>query len=204
MKRARLAALTILQVGLFATVTDAQDAPPQTLIGQRVRVLMASPSGRTERIVGNVVKENERTLILERSGSKDPPVTVERSTVTGVERSVAKSRRGHGATLGLLIGVVAGAAVGYAAGDDSKGVPFCTFDGCATLGPFVPSKADTAVLLGATFGLVGAGVGAALSPGERWHRVPDEGIHFGLTPVAGGGLGARLSLSFSGPPPRSR
>ena len=203
MERARLAALTILQVGLVSVVAHAQEAPPQTLIGQRVRILMAKPSGKTERLVGNVVAEDERTLKLERPGSESPPVIVQRSSLKSVERSVAKSRKGHGAVLGLVIGGMTGAAVGFAAGDNSQGSRFCTFDGCATLGPFGPSKPESALLLGALFGLVGAGVGAAVSPGERWQRAPEEGLHFSLGPAAGGGIGARVSWSFSGPSHRS-
>jgi RNase P/RNase MRP subunit p29 len=190
-------------VGLFSTVVLAEDAPAPTLIGQRVRIMMAKASGKTERIVGKVVAEDERTVILERSESEDPRVTLDRSAVTSVERSVAKSRKGRGAAIGFLIGAAAGAAVGYAAGDNGQGAPFCTFDGCATLGPFAPSKPESALLLGAVFGAIGAGVGAAVSPGERWQRVPDEGVHLSLTPVAGGGVGVRVSFSFSGPPHRS-
>jgi RNase P/RNase MRP subunit p29 len=203
MQRTPLAVLAILQLGFVSAVAQAQEAPPQTLIGQRVRILMAKPSGKSERIEGNVVAEDERTLKLERPGSDSPPVTVERSIVSSVERSVAKSRKGHGAAIGFLIGALTGAAVGYAAGDDSQGAPFCTFDGCATLGPFAPSKPASALLLGAVFGLAGAGIGAAASPGERWQRVPKEGVRLSLVPVAGGGVGARLSLSFSGSPRRS-
>ena len=128
---------------------------------------------------------------------------VERSAVSSLERSVAKSRKGHGAVLGLLIGGVTGAAVGLAVGDNSQGSQFCTFGGCATMGPFAPSKPESALLLGALFGLVGAGVGAAVSPGERWQRVPEQGLRFSLVPAPGGGIGARVSWSFSGPPHRS-
>jgi uncharacterized membrane protein len=202
-ERARLAALAILQVGFFSTAVLAEEAPAQTLIGQRVRIMMAKPSGKTERIVGNVVAEDERVLKLGQPGSESPPVTVDRSAVTSVEHSVAKSRKSRGATIGFLIGAAAGAAVGYAAGDNSQGAPFCTFDGCATLGPFAPSKPESALLLGAVFGAIGAGVGAAVSPGERWQRVPAEGLRFSLAPAAGGGIGARVSLSLSGPPRRS-
>jgi RNase P/RNase MRP subunit p29 len=203
MERARLAALAILQVGLFSAVVHAEDEPSQTLIGQRVRILMAKPSGKTERIVGNVVAEDEQTLKLDRPGSKDPPVTIDRSTLTRVDRSVARGRKGTGAALGFLIGAVGGAAIGYAEADQENKTGVCNhyeFLGCVS----GPSRGGTAALFGVMFGLIGAGVGAAVSPGERWQRVPEEGLHFSLGPAAGGGIGARVSLSFSGPPNRSR
>ena len=202
MERARLAALTILQVGLVSVVAHAQEAPPQTLIGQRVRILMAKPSGKTERLVGNVVAEDELTLRIERPGSKHPPVTVERSTLTTVDRSVARSRRGTGAAAGFLMGGVAGAAIGYTEADHANKTRVCNhyeFLGCVS----GPSRGGTAALYGVTFALIGAGVGAAVSPGERWQRVREEGLHFSLGPAAGGGIGARVSWSFSGPSHRS-
>jgi hypothetical protein len=205
MKRPRLAVMAVLHLGVLSTVAHAQSARPQTLIGWRVPILTTSASGRTERVVGTLVAEDERTLILGRPGSKGEPVTIERSTVTSFERSVAGSRRNHGAALGLLIGGAAGALLGYASGDDNQeGAPFCTFGGCGQLGPFVPSRAEATVILGMACGAIGAGVGAVVAHGEQWQRIPDAGLQVGVARVAGGGIGVRLSFSVSRPPRRSR
>jgi hypothetical protein len=86
--------------------------------------------------------------------------TTQRTKVNRIERSQGRHSRWRRTGFGFLIGATSGALVGALSGDD------CSRAG----GSFAPcfSAGTTAGLLGVFFGGIGAGVGAALPPGERW------------------------------------
>jgi hypothetical protein len=44
------------------------------------------------------------------------------------------------------------------------------------------------------FGLLGAGIGAAVAPGEKWETVSFDRSHVSVAPA--GGPGVRLAFSF--------
>jgi RNase P/RNase MRP subunit p29 len=197
----RLVILAATTLALCGGSLPASPAPwlraedESVLVGKRLRLTMRSGARHSEPVMGTVVAETERTLRMDTGALNN--VVVLRNDIANVEISRAPSRKGHGAAIGFLVGAVAGAGLGYALGDDSQGAPFCTFDGCATLGPFGPTRAEGALLLGALFGGLGAGLGALRAPGERWEPMPvgTAQVRASVIPLRGG-VGARLSLSF--------
>lgn len=162
--------------------------------GERLRI--TAPLHPRHQFVGTLIAEDADSLRLEVGKEV---ITLPRQSVTKLEISRARSRKTRGAHIGLLAGAVSGAALGYAIGEDSsQSVPFCTFGGCATLGPFWPNRPTSAIIVGIFFGAVGAGVGALVSPREKWESVPSRRVRLRLAPTPGRGVAAQVTIGFGG------
>lgn len=148
--------LCVLILAVAATNAPAQELPLRP--GDRVRIT-GSAAGRYEvrEVTGSTL-----TVIDSNGRAVDVPFgSIDRLDVSrGPRSSLDGALRGAGA--GLLAGAATGVLLGFGLGDDSRAA---------------------GVELAMGLGLVGAGAGAALfgflgaiSPGERWERVPLEGV----------------------------
>ena len=145
--------------------------------GTRVRIV--APEISDAPIQGEIVASDEATItirtthatFLDRTYGKT--LSLPRTSVTRVERSVRGSRRPMGALVGAIIGTAAGLAVLHQSqGNDEIG------------------QSGGAIGL---FALPGALLGAAVAPGERW-AAEDPG-RIRVADARAMGRGVRLSLS---------
>jgi hypothetical protein len=159
-------------IAATAAVALALSAPVCAAEEPRSRIRVTTAKGRT---VGELAEVRGETLVLKRPhGDQVERVEVRKAEIVVLERSERRSRKGTGAMIGALAGVGASVAVGLLAGDECQSVP-----GPATWGNFVDklnsnlcfSKGDTMVMGGLLFVPLGALVGYAVAPGEKWKAV---------------------------------
>jgi hypothetical protein len=126
---------------------------------------------------------------------------IPRDSVTRLQVSHGRSGRSHRASLGAVTGLALGAIVGVAAGEDCSSLP----PGGGGLPDFSAtlrrnlciSRTEAGVLLGLSGAVLGALVGAAIAPAERWGEVGLGGADVGVAPLLKrDGLGLALSFSF--------
>ena len=173
-----LAAVSRAPAEAQPSLEDARGVAP----GARVRVTMASPSpvGGSEPVfVGRLAGADRSELKLAVSSSEIR--ALRRDAIVRLEQSVSPSHRTRGALIGFGLGVAA--TLGKAALQGG-----CN-DGCNSGN----------VLTAALLALSAAGVGAAVSPGERWVDVAvtrarvtmpaEPGLRVLSFPRSGGGRG---------------
>jgi hypothetical protein len=172
----KIASGTILL--LAASGAGAQDlvavAP-----GQRVRLTLDDSNSEGSSLVGEAVALDDSRMTLRVSHRKEL-VVVPRPRIKQLELNTGRRSRGRKA----LIGAAVGTAIGVVVGLDSYGGGDETF-----------SKSGSAMIGGVMLGTLGALVGVALPPGERWKTVPMTRVHLALTPARG--RGAAISLAFA-------
>jgi hypothetical protein len=183
MKRAVFLALTLLVPTDSASPDTAGNDSSTVAIGSRVRVTTSAPASK--RLTGTLVADDPSSLTLAIHGGRSR-VTVPRSRLATIEVGRRRSHRGSAAARGALAGVLIGAVVGYAAGEDCpNGELICL------------SRGDTvraAAILGAPIGAV---IGAFVSPRERWVRASTAGLHVSAAPVSLRGRGVGLSIAVA-------
>lgn len=161
--------------------------------GTRVRVTTAH-----KRFVGRVLAVREDVLLLERGGKREP-LEIRRSDVLAVEVSAGRGRRGRSAKIGALVGLGGAVALGVLAGEDCPAPP--DHNGWDTFTETLNSNlcighAGTAILAGILTVPLGALVGAAVGPGERWRPLHASRVSLEVGPAPGGGTGVRLAIAF--------
>jgi hypothetical protein len=154
--------------------------PPGIAPGDKLRIRLERGTA-----LGTLEAWDERTLTL-----KDL-TTAERATYSldelrGVEVSRGRQSRGHCAGRGALIGGAIGAASGVALTTPCDG----NTEGCG--GAWIPLAGG---VFGAAGALLGALVGAAVTPGEAWRPVKTKQFHAFVTPVRGGAQ-VRVAVTF--------
>lgn len=155
------------------------------------RVRVTELAGR--RLVGRLVDANEGSLTV---AVPNKTVVVPRQALAKLEVSRRPSRKGRGAMIGLLVGAASGAIVGYTSESEGYTQPFCSFlPPCESGGEHFDHRPSGAIAYGALFGALGAGIGAAAAPGERWETVGAGRLRAQVSP-ARGGAGLTLALSF--------
>jgi hypothetical protein len=162
--------------------------------GSRVRVTTGN-----ERFVGRLAEVRDETVVVKRPRGKGTEmVEIRKLDIRRLEVSGGPGRRGRGAKIGALVGVGAAIAIGVAAGEDCTTVP-----GPASWENFT-EKLNSNLCMGhtATGALsavltvpLGALVGYAVAPGEKWRSagVPDLAVQ---PTVSRGGAGVRVTLRF--------
>ncbi|HSD66919.1 MAG TPA: hypothetical protein VLF95_09475 [Vicinamibacteria bacterium] len=158
-----VAALTVLWLTNGAARAEE---PIDVTLGDKLRIRLEE--GRR---VGILEALDARALTL-RDLATGEKASYSLSSVHGVEVSRARGSRGRKAGKGALIGGALGAAGGAAA---------CLADGC--------DGVWTAIAVGVFGGggaLVGAVVGASISPGDAWRPARMRGLHASIAPLAGG------------------
>jgi hypothetical protein len=187
-----IAVLTLVAVAGPASVIAAE---PATVPGARVRVTTSQG-----RLIGRFLELKGEAFVLERQkGDAPEKVTIDRRDVLGLEVSQRRSKKGKGANIGVLAGLGAAIAIGALGGESCSSEPVP-----ADL-PHLSEKLNQELCIGpggvALLSAIvtvplGALVGAAVMPGEKWSPAPVSG--FVVQPMAarGGGLGLRVAIGF--------
>ncbi len=187
--------IAILAFVPFASATAQVPLRP----GERVRVtghFFCQPfyncvGGLPQRYVGTFLSWKADTLVVQSNGDT---LSVPVSLVTRLDVSRGrKTNTGEGAVIGLLVGGVVGAVIGYASYEECK--PQGKFFSCiADLGPEYAALGG-AVVIGLVGGVVGALIGAS-SRTDRWRAVPLNQLRVSLGPQRDGRYGLGASVRF--------
>lgn len=173
-------ARTLLSAMAIAALLPAEDGHAQSLgrlePGARVRLLadVVAP----EPVVGILVALDGDTMALRLDG-RDEVARVPRESLGKLEVSRGRRSRGRGARMGALVGFAIGAIAVLATPCDAD---------CWDM-----RGAGVAVLGAAGAGL-GATIGLAIPPGERWESVPITSL--GVLPGRHGQVRMSVSLAF--------
>jgi hypothetical protein len=154
-----------------------------------MRVTLAS-SGK--RHTGRLRDANDDVLVLGREKADGVErLRIPRLDVSTLEVSEQRSRKGHGAVIGALVGVGVAVAVGIVEGESCsvRSTGSSLFNICF-------SRTETALLTGILTVPLGALVGAVVSPGEKWRLADPARFSLGVGPGPGGGVAARVALRF--------
>jgi hypothetical protein len=144
--------------------------------GRQVRV--AKPDTTLQGVVEAL--DNTTLVLKERAG--DPPILVPRRAIAGLDVRQRRSLKFYG----IVIGAVAGGALGYAF---NRPEPECTF--LCDLDEFVGVVATFAG------GGIGGLVGWLVAPGDKWDRdVPLDDVRGSLEPIRRPPTAVSLSLRF--------
>jgi len=179
MQYSRVAIALAGALALVTAVSAAEDTP-QLEPGARVRVESATAQ---ERVVGQLLGLNEKSLNLQVEDEEEPRLLL-REDITALAVSGGRRSRGRGALIGAGTGIALGALIGLAAGDDPEDV-WIGF-----------SAGEKALGAGVLLGSIGALIGLAVSPGERWENVPLDDVRVSLGPVPGRGVGVFVTVAF--------
>ena len=112
-----------------------------------------------------------------------------RDAITKMEMSTGRQSRGHGAWIGALVGGASG-AIAVLATPEKPCNPNVAF-GCLR----IISKGAGATMLAGLGAGVGALIGLAIPPGEKWTAVPTE-LRVSVTPTLKGDVQVSLSFAF--------
>ena len=208
----------VLFAVLLATMAPAlAPAEPTLPVGTRVRLMTVRPQGYSSLVhpaqvthedansitmddtsgVGTITWAKENRWLIAKVEAGDAQVltlwvsggtgrtTVRRADITSMAVSEWRRTRVKTALIGAGVGAAAGALVGLGLGDD----PPESF-------PLWYSAEEKALLLGVLLGSVGALIGVAVPPGERWGDVPAGHIRVGMAPRRGSGAAVSLSLFY--------
>jgi hypothetical protein len=171
--------VTVLgMLAFWGVIVNADDAV-DIAAGRRLRVTVPGSVG----LVGSLLALDDDSLTLQFEGQTRPRV-FRRDEITGVAVSAGHRSRGKGALIGAGIGAGIGLAIGLASGSDDPN-QFLAFS--------AGEKAAFGVLLLAPLGAL---VGLAVTPAERWQELPRDRIRQGLAPSRGRGVAVSLTFAF--------
>ncbi len=178
--------VTSLTVGLLlvsVTSLSAQEPPPIEA-GSRIRV--TAPSTGVDKLVGICLSTSGDSLRMQ-ADEQASPMTISLADVTRLEVSQGrKSNTLRGLGIGFLVGAVAGGLLATQV-DVEEGLD--------------PGPEELilygAVVGGAAFGAIGAGIGA-LSKSERWRwkEVPLDHLRVSIVPLFDGRFALGVSVAF--------
>src|SRR5574340_468634 len=140
--------------------------------GARVRVQM---SNEQLPLVGTLSALAIDSITLQ-VGKEKAPRVLSRAQVTALAVSAGQRSRGRGTLLGTGIGAVVGGVIGFAGGDDRN---------VETRGL---TASENAVEGAGIFAVLGALIGCAVPPGERWQEVAVVRVRVSVLPVPGRGV----------------
>jgi hypothetical protein len=174
-------ALVVLSiVSASASAADADVSLPQSLSpGMRVRIL--APEVAPGKIIGTVKQVSDDSVTVSVPG-RNEPVSIFRQKIARLDVSEGPRSRGVDATIGGVVG--AGIA---AAG--------CSLANGSGRGHIVSTGAVAGVC--AIFGSgIGAGIGAAIPPGEHWQEIPATHYRVSLAPRLDHGANFAVAWKF--------
>jgi hypothetical protein len=152
------------------------------------------------RFVGRLVELKGETIVLARQKEgRTETLDIYGPDVSRFEVSHQPSRKGKGARIGMLAGLGAAIAVGVFGGESCASDPgpadWSNFsrklDSSLCIG-----HGEAALLSGILTVPLGALVGAAVMPGEKWRPAPVGGLAVRPVAARGGGLGVQVAISF--------
>jgi hypothetical protein len=168
--------MVVLGISLLMTATAVAEEAPTLAPGARVRVTVTT---QEKRVVGQLVSLDEKSLSV-RLKDEDAPRVYPRTEIESLDISAGRGSRGRGALYGALIGALGGAVA--LAADNSDDSLF--------------TDGEAAAIGALFFAPIGAVVGLAVPPRERWKDVPLEGVRLTVRPVPGRGAGVFVTVSF--------
>jgi hypothetical protein len=173
-----------LSCAIMANPVGAEDiSDPQSLVpGLRVRIV--APDIAPGKLVGSILKADTESVTVEVSGRHEP-VAVPRDKIMSADISEGPRSRWVDVGIGAGTGLATGAVACAAANSKSKG----------NLGNLV-SGGEIAALCGLIGGGLGALIGAAIPPGERWHRLTASSYRVSVVPRLDHELGLAISMAF--------
>jgi len=169
----------MMAVGATGTAKEM----PNPKVGARVRLLARDLD--PEPLIGTVVEIDDETLSL-RVGEGETPAVVPREAITRLEVSAGRKSRGRGALIGAVVGGLVG-AIALAATPE----PSCGPNPWSCIGISKEEAAPAVIGLGAG---VGALVGLAITPGEKWTVLPSARVAF--SPAHGRHVQISLTVVF--------
>jgi hypothetical protein len=184
----RFKLIPVLLVSSLVTATTARGAE-EPVSGSRIRVTAPSIAGK--RLVGVIVGLDETTLRIEREEGQ-PPIAVPRASITKIETSRHRSRKGQGAAIGAVFGLAAALVVGATAGSDCSNSD--------TVSPLrmilCYNRGEVTALAGVLTVPAGMLLGALAFPGEEWEVMGVDRLRLAVTPALGGGVRAAVAIRF--------
>ena len=165
----------------FEEPRSSSGATSPIIVGSRVR--FKAPGVVSGRVQGIVVDRSATalTIVVDQA-----PLLVERNAVTELDMSTGRRRRW---AEGLLLGVAAGVAIGYA-----TNVEDCFRSTIGIAPTFDPCTRSEAITYAMFFTApIGTGLGYAFRT-DHWKRMPLESLRVGLVPARG--RGARFSIAL--------
>ena len=185
-------AFVVLVVFTVHSASAGENADNDPMVGTRVRATTAST-----RIVGRLVSQDENTLRIEMKPGQE--ASIQRRELTGLEQSRRPSLRKRGAFLGFLVGTASAFILAAASSSESQS----TNPACDPSNPSFfcldPLANDDSIEVGGALVLGGLGalLGAAVAPGERWTPVvAGRPVRLTVAPVRGRGVAFRVAIGF--------
>jgi hypothetical protein len=177
-----LLAIVLALLGVGQSVAAEDERPPEA----KPRVRVRAPAFERKTVVGSLIAIDDSSLTVE-DAKTTRQLVIPLDEVTRIELSRRRSRRGHTAGIGALVGLGVGAALGYSGGDAD----------CSKVWICVPRE-WTAIVGGFGGSLAGGLVGALVGRGEKWEAADPTKLQAVVAPlvVRGGGFGVSLSLRF--------
>ncbi len=174
-------ALALLTLAcLFASVSAAgEDAPLDLSLTPGMRVRVRAPDISSSKVVGTVIRVDDQSVTIDAPGRSEP-VSVLREKIARLDVSTGRRSRWVDAAIGAGIGA-AGSALACSASETKHSI---VNNGDVTAG---------CALLG---GLLGAGIGAAIPPGEHWNEMPATRYRVGFAPRLDHGLNLAVAWRF--------
>lgn len=166
-------AFVLLSLACTSVSAADGDVPlPQSLMpGMRVRIL--APDASPRKIIGTVEQVSDDSVTLDVPG-RNEPVSILREKIARLDVSGGPGSRGVGAAIGGVIGAGIGAAGCALSNGSGRGHIVSTgavAGFCAVLG-----------------GGLGALIGVAIPPGERWKEISTSRYRFSFAPRLDHGL----------------
>jgi hypothetical protein len=171
----------LLAAAMLLSAVHAAAAEP----GRRIRV--AVPGQRS--IIGTLQAMDATALTVKPDGSTGL-VTLDRARISRLEVSQRSGRPSSGAAGGFVAGGLLGAMLGLV-------VPHDICRGCLRPPNYQPpGRASLVLVTSAIFGVLGAAIGAAVRPGEKWEVVSFDRLHVSVAPARGRGVRMAVSVGF--------
>ena len=191
MQRTTATFLVLATMAAPAAGTEGGDGGARIAVpeGARVRLSLASrggdPTSSRETLVGVVIRSERETLWLSPAGGASIPIPT--AVIDKVEISRGRHSRRRGAALGAGVGAAGGLiATAVVAGTCHQTATECAFGTNVSALVYTP----LAVILGAL-------IGAATPPAERWNELDEDRARVRVQPlVQGAGFGVRLAVDF--------
>jgi hypothetical protein len=160
----------VLLVLLCATSMSSSadgDTPLQQSLSPGMRVRIVAPEVAPRKMVGTVSQVTADSVAIDIPG-RNEPVSISREKIDRLDVSYGQGLRGVHAAIGAIVGAAIGAVACAALNGSGQG--------------HIVSTGDIAGICAIIAGGLGAGIGAAVPPGERWKAVPTRRYRVSFAP----------------------
>jgi hypothetical protein len=158
-----------------------EDVPLQQSLTPGMRVRILAPDLSPSKVIGTIEQVSDDSVTLGVPG-RNEPVSILREKIARLDVSEGPRSRGVDATIGGVIG--AGIAAGACAAWNRSGQGHLVSTG---------EVAGVCALFGSG---IGAGIGAAIPPGERWKEMSAARYRVGFAPRLDHGADLAIAWKF--------